>query len=168
MEFIKEVGEFKITVIEPYWTETDKGGICLTLPCYTEPSDAHPEGQRLDFHMYFTRQIVTTGNNKGRTCREVSEEQCIKLGMTAPFMPGKYKELDGINATLVTAEDEYKGKKRIVGKWLNTSKKALSVGEVNNLWNQMVNGESTLPKVNNKQPAMAGAAVNNEENDLPY
>ena len=161
---INKVGEFNVVIRDPYWTELgskdgDDARAALILPCYTEADDQNPNGQHLDYPIYFTRQLVTGGNNRGRPLFEVSQEQCIKLGMSEPFMPGKYKELDGVHSVLVTEEEEYRGKKQIKPKWLNTGKKKrMDIKDVNNLWARITSGG----------PKTADAGQESDANDIPY
>ena len=157
---INTKGEFEVTIREPFWTKMeekqgDDTRIALVFPCYTEPNHEYPNGQRIDFHLYFTRQLVRSGNNRGRPVFKVSREQCLDLGMSEPFHPEKIGELDGVRAILVTDEEVYNNKPRIVAKWLNNpKKKKISGKEASSIWDKMIS-EDALPS-------------ESKEEDIPY
>jgi hypothetical protein len=176
MPLIKTVGEFEVSITEAYWAEmkakgTDAQRMDLVLKCVTDPDgEEAPQGRHMDYHMYFTRQIVTGGKNKGKPLYEVSMRQCIELGMSEPFSPDKISELVGISCVLVTKEEEYEGEKRIKPQFLNPVRhRKMDPSEATSIWNALTGGKSVSAPTTGAKPAATQPAKSAEpEDDLPF
>lgn len=144
---IKERGEYNVTICSLQWQKLepkdgDNERIALVIPCFTEPDAQHPNGQRSDFHMNFIRTIIQKGENAGKPMFQLSQENCLKLGMSAPFHPTKIGELEGKKATLVMENEEYNGKTTCKAKYLNPVRKpAMKIAEVNDIWAKLVSDQ---------------------------
>lgn len=160
--YIKSVGEFRVTIKAPRWEELeakagDENRMALVLPCYTEPDDQFPEGQRMDFHLNFTGTLVKSGARAGRPQWQCAMEDAVALGMNSPFSPEKIDELDGVAAVLTTKEDTYNGKTRVVPQFLNPERRApLSKVAAADKWARMTGGMAKKPIT---PPATAQAAA---------
>lgn len=120
MPYLNEVGEFPVTLKGARWEQLeekdgDANRMVLIIPCHTQEDPS----RHLDFQFFFTRKLIASGTNAGKPCYQKAMEDVIKLGMSEPFHPSKINELDGKEATLITTEDEYEGKTRIKGLFLN-------------------------------------------------
>ena len=169
-ERLKEVGQYDVMICEPRWEEMpekngDDARLALVLPCYTEPDEEHPAGQFENFYLYFTRQIITGGRNKGRTLYETSMQHCLELGMSAPFNPEKIHELNGQTAVLVMKKEVYKGKEQIKPAFLNAQKYTkISTTEANAIWNKMTDGKAPQAQPEPQQTA----TELDPKDDLPF
>ena len=139
-DLLKEVGEFDVMILEPYWEapkeDADKIQLCLVLPCHTN------DNRVAYYRMYFSNALASKGRNAGRTMYEINADQCIELGMTAPFDPARITELDGRNAYLVMQEDNYNGKTTVKPKWLNPPRaKKLDAMQVKDVWAKLTGGK---------------------------
>jgi hypothetical protein len=107
--------------------------MALVLPCKVHGD----EDQHIDYKLYFTRQIVSSGMKAGRSLYDISSETCIELGMERPFNPCNIAQLDGVAASVVMREEEYEGKKSVRPAFINPAKKRLPMEDVSNIWASM-------------------------------
>jgi hypothetical protein len=136
-----EPGRYVVQLENPKWEKLepkngDETRMALVLECFRQ--DEAGDDYLEYFRIYFTGQIITGGQNKGRKLFDLSAEHCIELGMSEPFSPSKINELEGTLAELVMEWDEYKGEKRLIGKYLNPKRKAaLSNQDAESIWAKM-------------------------------
>lgn len=164
---INELGEFPVTLGAPFWEELEaKGGdalrMALVIPCETD------DGRSEFYRFYFTRQLIQSGQNAGRSLYEVSAEQCVRLGVEEPFDPTRVGELEGKQATLVMREDDYKGKVTIKPAFLNpVYRDRLSAERAADMWSQMAGGN---PRPVAAAPAQSDTGANavDPDDDLPW
>lgn len=177
MPLINKVGEFEVSITEAYWSEmkangTDTQRMDLVLKCVTDPDgEEAPQGRHMDFHMYFTRQILTAGKNKGKPLYEVSMRQCIELGMSEPFSPDKISELVGISCVLVTKEEEYKGETRVKPQFLNPVRhRKMDASEATSIWNALTGGKPMSAPADNVQSPTSQSPQPpvDDDDDLPF
>ncbi len=161
-ELLKEVGTFDVQILEPYWEAPredapDKEQMCLVLPCHTF------DGRVAYFRLYFSNKLAAKGRNAGRALHEISAEQCIELGMAAPFDPSRIDELNDKTADLVMEEDTYQGKTTVRPKWLNPQRaKKLDKADAGALWAKMTG--KTAAKMTGKTAAKKAEP----DDDLPF
>jgi len=158
MSKITKSGEYEVTIKEPRFELAEKDGdstrMALILPGHTE------SGEHVDAYQYFTRQIVSSGRNKGKSMWDVSSALCHDLGMSRPFNPTKITELDGVVCVFVVEMEEYNGKTSPKVKFINPRRKpALSMEEACKIWAEL-SGESDTKPV--KSPAITS------DDNLPF
>jgi hypothetical protein len=170
-DLLKREGEFDVVITSLRWEEMpekngDKLRMALALRCYTEENEEHPQGEYVDYYLYFTGQIVTSGRNKGKPLYEVSMKQCLDLGMTAPFDVKKVNELGGQPAVLVMKEETYEGNTRVRPKFLNARRyEAISNDHAANIWDKLTGGKAPTVEPKASQPANVATSM---EDDLPF
>ena len=137
-------GRYTVMLDEPKWErlEPKAGDECrmaLCIPCNWGLVDGTTHTEY--FRMYFTRQIVQKGKNSGKTLATVNADECIRLGMSEPFDPGKVGELVGQIAELVMQEDTYEGQTRVIPRFLNPqSANRIDADEAREMWAKMTGG----------------------------
>jgi len=171
-EPLKEVGEFDVMIMEPYWEapkeeDSAKVQMCLVLPCHTN------DGRVAYFRMYFSNKLAASGRNAGKSMFEINAETCIELGMAAPFDPSRVSELDGNTAYLVMAEDTYQGKTTVKPKWLNPQRaKKMDAAQVKDVWNKLTGGKPIGQPITQAtsaaKPKPAPAAKPDTDDNLPF
>lgn len=174
--YLDEVGEFPIQVINPYWQQLDekngdKNRMALVLPCCTAATEQFPVGRKMDFYIYFTRNLVTGGRNKGKKQYEAAMEQCIELGASEPFSPDKVlEELNGAEAVLVTKEEEYEGKKRVKPAFLNTMHRPPITSEkATEIWTALTGGAAAMSgKPKAKAEPKSAPSNDPADDDIPF
>lgn len=140
---INATGEYHVTIQEPRFELAEKDGdttrMCLVLPGVTE------DGKSIEAYQYFTRQIVSSGRNKGRPMYEVSADVCHELGMPKPFNPANIEQLNGVAAVFIVEVEEYEGKARARVKFINPVRKpALEPDEAARIWAELT-GKAVEP-----------------------
>lgn len=151
MEYLNEVGKHHVTIqnvtieaMEP--KDGDNARMAIILECATD------DERRVDFPVYFTRQIVANGKNAGRPLYELGVQTLTELGMPEPFNPGEIDVLIGKDATVTMKEDEYKGVKTIKPAFINPAKKRLSNQEAANIWEQITGQRVAVVQKSTPQP----------------
>lgn len=155
-------GRYPVTLGEPHWERLeekngDKSRMALVIPCQS--------GEAMEyFRMYFSRQLISSGPNVGKSLYNLSAEQCLRLGVSEPFMPSKVSELEGKQAELVMDEEEYQGKVTVKPRYLNAqTRERLSAEEADQLWEEM-GGKPAA-----SAPAQAAStAAEGDEDELPW
>lgn len=160
----KEQVEFNVTIREPHFESAEKDGdtnrMALVLRGETK------DGKHIDCYQYFTRQIISSGRNKGKTMFEISAEQCYALGMPKPFNPRDIKMLDGVEAIYVVENEEYEGKVRPRVKFINSGRKpALSLDEAANIFAELSGGDVAPART---ASAAAGEPADASDDGLPF
>jgi len=170
-DLLKREGEFDIVISNVCWEEMpEKNGdnlrMALVARCHTEENEAHPKGEYVDYYLYFTGQIITSGKNKGKPLYEISMKQCLDLGMSAPFDVKKVNELVGQPAILVMENETYEGKTRPRPKYLNARRyEVLSLDHAANIWDKLTGGKAPIVAA----PATTGLGANiDPKDDLPF
>jgi hypothetical protein len=129
-------GSHAVTLGAPHWERLepkngDDARMALVIPCIAGDAMEY-------FRLNFTRTIIGSGKNNGKSCAALAAEQCIGLGMSEPFSPAKVHELEGQNAELVMDEEEYQGKWHVKPKYLNGQRKPrLSDDEAAEVWEKL-------------------------------
>jgi hypothetical protein len=130
--------------------------MALVLPCQVQGDDE----QHIDYKLYFTRQLIASGKNAGKSLYDISSETCIELGMSRPFNPCNIAQLDGMDASVVMREEEYEGKRSVRPAFINPMKKRLAMEDVSNIWASMT-GAKVQPPVKKMEQHKATAYMVN-------
>ncbi|MEI6165954.1 MAG: hypothetical protein WCS52_02060 [bacterium] len=161
----KEELELHVKIVSPHFESAEKDGdkarMALVLRGETK------SGMFIDCYQYFTRQIIASGRNKGKTMFEVSAEQCHALGMPKPFNPKDIAMLDGVECVYVVGLEEYEGKTRPRVKFINSGRKpALSLDDAASIFAEL-SGEAPMTATARTAPA---AEVGSDPSDdgLPF
>lgn len=142
-------GSHAVTLGAPHWEKLeakngDDARMALVIPCIAGDAMEY-------FRINFTRTIIGSGKNAGKSCAGLAADQCIALGMSEPFSPAKIAELEGQNAELVMGEEEYKGVWHVKPQYLNGQRKPrLSDDEAAEVWAKLSGGPA--PKAAPKRP----------------
>jgi len=168
MPLIDKPATYRVTLRNPAWQrmeakDGDNARMQAVLPGYCEVGG---EEQHINGYLYFTRQLIGSGKNQGRSAAEVNSELLLSLGMSAPFEPSKITEMDGAEVEFVCENDTYQGETRLKVKWINPvggGKPPITGDEADALFAEMC-GNVAAP-----QAAVEGAAASEEDDDdLPF
>lgn len=167
-KYLKEAGKFDVVIIDPYWTHLeekngDKNRMALVLPGFTD------DDRTIEATIYFTRQIVQGGKNKGRPLYEASAEQCCDLGMPRPFNPAQIDKLNMIKVEFVVEAEEYEGKVRYKVQYINPHRREkLDPNAAASMWANLSGGAA--PAANTTAaPAKPQERVGADDlDDLPF
>lgn len=149
---IDKEGEYNVTLTDPHWValqpkDGDNNRMALVVTCVTQVTPEWPDGARMDYYINFTRQLIQSGQNKGKAMYKMSQELCLKLGMKTPFDPMRFAELEQVEAVLVAKLED--GKVRPA--FLNPVRHVLGAEDVAKRWAAITGGaESSAAPVNVK------------------
>lgn len=153
----QEQVEFNVTLRDPHFESAEKDGDTARMALVLRGETA--DGKHIDCYQYFTRQIIVSGRNKGKTAFEVAAEQCHALGMPMPFNPKDIALLEGVECVFVVGVEEYKGKTRTKVLFINTSRKpVLSLDDAASIFAEL-SGEPASKKAATKSATKAAAPV---------
>jgi len=151
---IAQPGTYQVEIRNPHWERMpekngDNNRMQLVLPGYAKDDLEEGKEVAINGYLLFLSTIYASGRNAGKAMWEVAAQNCIDLGMSAPFSPEKITELEGAQAQFVVQEEEYEGKKRLKVQFINgpNRREQLSTDDAAAIWSALTsNGEtSTAP-----------------------
>jgi len=161
-ERIEKPGDYQVTIREPYWQLAGRDGedkMSLVLPGVVEIDGAE---RSINAYLYFVPTLYASGRNAGRAVWDVNAETCVQLGMSEPFDPTQFEQLNGAMAKYVVEEEEYEGKKRMKVKFVNApGRERLTNDRVAEIWAVLSDGDAPVAK-----PVETVAKA--EEDDIPF
>jgi hypothetical protein len=131
---ITEPGTYDVTIQNPHFELMDeKNGDAKRMQCVLR--GVTDKDLYIDAYLFFTKSIISGGQNRGKTAYQVAMEKLTELGISEPFSPSKIDELEGIQCQFVVQEEEYKGETKLKVQFINTSgRKKLDAREANSIW----------------------------------
>ncbi|MFA7462980.1 MAG: hypothetical protein WCY59_07550 [Anaerovoracaceae bacterium] len=161
---ITEPGKYDVTIKNPHFEQLDeKNGDAVRMQCVLR--GVTDDDQYIDAYLFFTRQIVTSGQHKGQPIYAVSSDKLIELGMSKPFSPSKIDEIDGVNAQFVVKEEEYNGKTKLTVQFINASRKKLDAKAANDIWASFT-GEHPAPVADQDDEMVDDLGLEND--NIPF
>lgn len=108
MARLEKTGDFIVTIGTPRWTESERKGkamLVAELPCTTE------NGETITHYAEFSDFLVERKGRGSVPLARLNAETFVALGMPEPFNPANIGELEGKQATVSVALDEWEDKK---------------------------------------------------------